>query len=60
MFTVEFYNTFCTKMNRVQVDAIRVLHFLESHSKHNIAIVSIKCNNKELDIDSIVENLKFD
>lgn len=57
MFTVEFYNTFCTKMNRVQVDAVRLLYFLERHS---IAIVSIKYDNKELDIDSIVENLKFD
>lgn len=60
MFTVEFYNTFCIKMNRVQVDAVRLLYFLERYSKHSIAIVSIKYDNKELDIDSIVENLKFD
>lgn len=60
MFTVEFYNTFCTKMNRVQVDAVRLLYFLERYGKHSIAIVSIKYDNKELDIDSIIENLKFD
>lgn len=59
MFIVEFYNTFCTEMNRVQVDAVRLLYFLENHSKHNIAIVSIIYNNKELDVSSIIKNLKF-
>lgn len=60
MFIIEFYNTFCTKMNRVQVDAVKLLYFLEKHSKHSIAIVSIKYDNKELDVDSIAEQLKFD
>lgn len=59
MFTVEFYSTFCTQMNRVQVDAVRLLYFLEKYSKHSIAIVSIKYDNKELDVDSIIEQLKF-
>lgn len=60
MFVVEFYNTFCTQINRVQVDAIDLLCFLEKHSKHSIAIVYIRYNDKELDANSIIEQLKFD
>ena len=59
MFTVEFYSTFCTQMNRVQVNAIELLRFLERHSKHTAAIISIKYNDYELDVDSIIEQLKF-
>lgn len=60
MFIIEFYNGYSVYMNREEVNAIKLLYFLERYSKKFINICSIKYNNKELDVDSIVEQLKFD
>ena len=60
MFIIEFYNGYSIYMNREEVNAIKLLYFLERYSKKFINICSIKYNNKELDVDSIVEQLKFD
>lgn len=60
MFVIEFYNNYSVNKNREEVNATKLLYLLERYSKNCITILSIRYDNKELNVDSIMNQLKFD
>lgn len=60
MFIIEFYNNYSVNKNREEVNATKLLYLLERYSKNCITILSIRYDNKELNVDSIMNQLKFD
>ena len=60
MFVIEFYNNYSVNKNREEVNATKLLYLLERYSKNCVTILSIRYDNKELNVDSIMNQLKFD